>query len=156
MTPYREAMGRVGGIDDAVWTEPSGDVAPAGRTTRRQRIAVVAILVVVGVGVVYPIGAAAFSRKDYGTFVFWNVPNRIGYCGRTYDDGGQEQGSPALFASQDSEAGAHWNRLSWTFSGRSIYADSAAPSPRTTACTVLVDIPLGGGRWETYSLSGGP
>jgi hypothetical protein len=94
-----KAMGGVGGIDDAVWTQPSSDVGQAGRTTQRQRISVIAFLVVVGVGVVYPIGAAALSRKDYGTFAFWKVPNRIGYCGRTYDDGGSQQGSPALFAS---------------------------------------------------------
>jgi hypothetical protein len=151
------AMVRVGGIDDAVWTQPSGAVAPGGRTTRKQRITVIAFLVVVGVGVVYPIGAAAFSRKDYGTFAFWNVPSRIGYCGRTYDDGGSEQGSPALFASHDSEAGAHWSRLSWTFSGRSIYAATATPSPPTiTVCTMVLYMPLGGGRWETYPLSGGP
>jgi hypothetical protein len=152
-----KAMVKVGGIDDAVWNQPSVDVGQPGRATGRRRIAVIACLVVVGVGVVYPIGAAAFSRKDYGTFAFWNLPSRIGYCGRTYDDGGPEQGSAALFASQDSETGAHWSRLSWTFSGRSIYADTAAPSPpRMTVCTMVLYIPLGGGTWETYSLSGGP
>jgi hypothetical protein len=150
-------MGRVGGIDDAVWSQPPGDVAQGRRAARRRRVIVIAFLVVVGVGVVYPIGASAFSRKDYGTFAFWRVPSRIGYCGRTYDDGGQESGSPALFASQDSEAGAHWSRLSWTFSGRLIYAATTAPNPPTiSVCTMVLYILLGGGRWETYSLSGGP
>ena len=37
------------------------------------------------------------------------------------------------------------------------YADAAPLSrPRYTVCTMVLYIPLGDGRWETYSLSGGP
>ena len=151
------AMSKVGGIDDPVWTLPPSDKARTGRPTAKQRIAVIIFLVVIGLGVVYPGVAAVLSRKDYGTFAFWKVPNRINYCGRRYDDSGPQQGSPTLFESHDSEKGAHWRFLSWTFSGRSIYTDAAPLSPpRYTVCTMVLYIPLGDGRWETYSLSGGP
>jgi hypothetical protein len=117
----------------------------------------IALLVLIGLGVVYPAVAAGLSRRDYGTFAFWKVPNRIDYCGRRYDDQGSARGSPALFESQDHAKGAHWSLLSLTFSGRSIYADVVPVSPpRDTVCTMMLYIPLGGGSWETYALSGGP
>jgi hypothetical protein len=151
------AVSKVGGIDDPVWTLPPSDNAQTGRPTGRQRVAVIALLAVIGLGVAYPAVAAVLSRKDYGTFAFWKVPDRIDYCGRRYYDGGLQRGSPTLFASQDSEKDAHWSSLSWTFSGRSIYA-VVAPlrPPRYTVCTMVLYIPLGGGNWETYGLSGGP
>ncbi len=151
------AVSKVGGIDDPVWTLPPSDSDQAARPSGRQRVAVIALLAVIGLGVVYPAVAAVLSRKDYGTFAFWKVPDRINYCGRRYYDGGSQRGSPTLFASQDSEKAAHWSFLSWTFSGRSIYADVAPLSPpRYTVCTMVLYIPLGGGKWETYGLSGGP
>ncbi len=150
-------MSKVGGIDDPVWALPSSDGADEGRPSCKRRIAVIALLAVIGLGVLYPVGAAVLSRKDYGTFAFWKVPNRIDYCGRRYYDDGSQRGSPAEFESQDTEKGAHWSFLSWTFSGRSIDADIAPPTPpRYAVCTVLLYIPLGGGKWESYSLSGGP
>jgi hypothetical protein len=150
-------MSRVGGIDDPVWTLPPADAARQGRVSWRTRTLVIALLVVLTLGVVYPVVAAGLSRKDYGTFAFWKLPNRIDYCGRRYYDGGPERGSAALFESQDSAKGAHWSFLSWTFSGRSIYADVAPLSPpRNSVCTMILYIPLGGGSWETYGLSGGP
>ena len=149
-------MEKVGGLDDVVWTQPPDDVAQAGRPNRLRRIAVLSFLVIIGVGVLSPLGAAVLSRKDYGTFAFWKLPDRIDYCGRRYDDGGTQQGTPASFGSRDSDADAHWSRVSWTFSGRSIDADSAPPSSPGSVCTMMLYIPLGGGRWETYALSGGP
>ena len=118
-------MSKVGGIDDPVWTLPSSDSDQAGRPTGRQRVAVIALLVIIGFGVVFPADAAVLSRKDYGTFAFWKVPNRIDYGGRRYCDSGSQRGSPAHSESQDTEKGAHWSLLSWTFSGRSIYAGVA-------------------------------
>ncbi len=116
----------------------------------------IAFLAIIGLGVVYPASAALLSRKDYGTFAFWKIPNRIDYCGRRYYDGGPQQGSPALFESRDSARDAHWTSLSWTFSGRSIYADVNPVTPRYSVCTMSLYIPIGSGKWETYSLSGGP
>jgi hypothetical protein len=156
-SPRLPAMSRVGGIDDAVWTLPLGQSTDEGRPSRRQRRVVVALLVLLALGVVYPATAAALSQRDYGTLAFWKVPNRIDYCGRRYYDNGPTQlGRPAQFQNQDSRAGAHWSRLSGTFSGRSIYADTISPSHPVTSCTTFLYIPLGGGRWELYSLSGGP
>jgi hypothetical protein len=150
-------MVKVGGIDDPVWAPPSRDVIDEGQPSYTTRVIVIALLVLIALGVVYPLAAAGLSRKDYGTFAFWKLPNRIDYCGRRYYDGGPEQGSPALFESLDSAKGAHWRFLSWTFSGRSIYADVAPlSSPSNTVCTMVLYIPLGGRSWETYELSGGP
>jgi len=151
-------MSRVGGLDDPVWTLPAGgDAAREGRPNRRRRVVVIALLVLISLGIAYPAIAAGLSRRDYGTFAFWKLPNRIDYCGRRYDDGGPQRGSPALFESHDTAKGAHWSFLSWTFSGRSIYADVAPLSPpRNAVCTMVLYIPLGGGDWETYVLSGGP
>lgn len=149
-------MTKVGGIDDPVWTAPPDDVARDGRPHRKQWVVVIAFMVLLGLGVVYPIVAAGLSRRDYGTFAFWKVPRRIDYCGRRYDDGGPQQGSPALFESHDSAKDAHWALLSWTFSGRSIYADVNPVRPPYSVCTMSLYIPIGGGAWEVYSLSGGP
>jgi hypothetical protein len=150
-------MGKVGGIDDPVWTLSPGDHRQDGRQRARHRIVVVAVLTVLGLGVVYPMAAAGLSRKDYGTFAFWKLPNRISYCDRRYYDSGIQRGSPAFFESQDSAKGARWRFLSWTFSGRSIYADVAPSDPPSgSVCTMRLYIPLGGGNWETYVLSGGP
>lgn len=149
-------MSKVGSLDDPVWTSPPSEVRD-GRPTGRQRIVVIVLLAVLVLGIVAPAAAAVLSRKDYGTFAFWKLPNRINYCGRRYYDGGSQQGSPALFRSQDSAPGAQWSFLSWTFSGRSIYAVvSSLRPPRYNVCTMVLYIPLGGGRWETYGLSGGP
>jgi hypothetical protein len=117
---------------------------------------VIALLAVIGLGILYPTAAALLSRKDYGTFAFWNVPNRIDYCGRRYYDGGPQHGSPARFESQDSARDAHWTFLSWTFSGRSIYADASPAKFPNSVCTMALYIPIAGNKWETYSLSGGP
>jgi hypothetical protein len=149
-------MSKVGGIDDPVWNLPPGENFLDARPTRGRRFVVIALLIVIGLGVVYPALAAALSRRDYGTFAFWKVPNRIDYCGRRYDDVGPQPGSPALFESQDSASDAHWTFLSWTFSGRSIYADVNPVGRAYSVCAMVLYIPIGGGKWETYSLSGGP
>jgi hypothetical protein len=149
-------MAKVGAIDDPVWMMPPSDAIQQVRPTGRQRLLVIALLAIIGFGVVYPAVAAVLSRRDHGTFAFWKVPNRIDYCGRRYYGGATEQGSPALFESHDSAKDAHWTFLSWTFSGRSIYADVAPVSSPNAVCTMFLYIPIGGGKWETYSLSGGP
>ena len=104
-------MSKVGSLDDPVWTSPTSEVSD-GRPTGRQRVVVIAFLTVIALGIVFPAAAAALSRKDYGTFAFWKLPNRIDYCGRRYYDGGSLQGSPALFRSKDSATGARWTFLS--------------------------------------------
>jgi hypothetical protein len=149
-------MSKVGAIDDPIWTLPSGDATQKGRPSGKSPLAVIAFLAVLGFGVVYPALAAVLSRKDYGTFAFWKLPNRIDYCGRRYYDGGPQRGTPTQFESRDSAKGAHWRFLSWTFSGRSIYADAAPVTSSNAVCTMALYIPTGGGWWETYGLSGGP
>ena len=150
-------MNKVGKIDDPIWSSSPGVQPQTGRPRAKHRVIAIGVLTVIALGVVYPLAAAGLSRKDYGTFAFWKLPNRIDFCGRRYYSGETERGNPALFESQDSAKGARWTFLSWTFSGRSIYADVApSDSSSATACTMMLYIPLGGDRWETYALSGGP
>jgi hypothetical protein len=143
---------KVGGLDDPVWTLTQDEADRVGHPTLRQRVVVITFLVVLAVAVVYPLLAAGLSRKDYGTFAFWKVPNRIDYCGRRYYDAGAQSGNPMPSAARDAPPSARWTFISWTFSGRSIYADVA---PRSVVCTGTLYIPVGGGRWESYDLSGG-
>ncbi len=115
------------------------------------------LLVVVALGIAYPATAAVLSRKDYGTFLFWKLPNRINYCGRRYYDAGTVQGNPALFRSENTETSAHWSSISKTLSGRTVYAVVIPLNPpRYSVCSMALYIPTGSGRWETYPLSGGP
>jgi hypothetical protein len=149
-------MSKVGGLDDPVWTLPPGQKTIDGHPGWRSRVAAVSVLAGLALAVVYPATAALLSRRDYGTFAFWKVPNRIDYCGRRYYDSGPQPGSPVLFESQDDDRSARWTFLSRTFSGRSIYADVSPARPNRGECTMMLFIPIGGGNWETYALSGGP
>ena len=92
--PSVGAMSKVGAIDDPIWTRPSDDATQEGRPYGKQRLVVIAFLAVLGFGVVYPALAAVLSRRDYGTFAFWKLPNRIDYCGRRYDGGGPQRATP--------------------------------------------------------------
>jgi hypothetical protein len=150
---------KVGSIDDPVWSSPNDDAASAEerRKSQRRSILVLGLVVLVSIAILYPAAAAVLSRKDYGTFAFWKVPNRIDYCGRRYYDGGIVLGSPGQFQSQYANNGAHWTFLSWTFSGRSIDAVVVpGGGHQEIPCAGTLYIPLGEGRWEVYSLSGGP
>lgn len=146
-------MVKVGRIDDPVWRLRPGDDADERHFSWGKRALMITIVAVVGIVLLYPLWAAVLSRKDYGTFAFWKTPNRINYCGRRYYDGRPVVGSPSYFAAQDGDRSAHWTFLSWTFSGRSIYADVSSNS---AVCTSVLYIPIGGGKWEAYGLSGGP
>ena len=149
---------KVGSIDDPVWNGPNDpSVLAQDRHNRKHSVLVLVLMVLVGITLIYPAAAAVLSRKDYGTLAFWKVPNRIDYCGRRYYDGGAVSGTPTQFQSEDGDKGAKWAFLSWTFSGRSIDAVvSTADGHRQTLCAGALYIPIGGGRWEDYSLSGGP
>ena len=149
-------MSKVGGLDDTIWMTPhaSGDKSPP--RSRANRISLGILLAVIAVGVTAVI-VAIFGAKDYGTPAFWTRPKHINYCGREYLDQGAQAGNPAAFKGQDSASGAKWTFLSWTFSGRSIYAVVAPLHPPADAvCTMELYIPTGGSQWETYVLSGGP
>ena len=62
---------------------------------------VLALVVLIGIAMLYPAGAAVLRRKDRGTFAFWKVPYRIVYRGRRYYDGGVVSGTPGRLQSQD-------------------------------------------------------
>jgi hypothetical protein len=134
-----------------VWTSRPGDASPDGRPTGRQHLLAIALLAIIALGVLYPAVAPVLSRRDYGTFAFWKVPNRINYCGRRYYDGGPQQGSPSSLESQHSAKDAHWTFLSWTFGGHSIYADVNPVSAQYSVCTMFLYIPIGGGKWDLFA-----
>jgi hypothetical protein len=115
-------------------------------------VVLVVVLAVVGL---YAVISAGLSRKDYGTFAFWSLPQRIDFCGRRFYEGSSLLGNARQFRYEDSANPATWTLISRTFTGRPIYA-VVAHSPGYSVCTMVLYIPLGGQRWEDYPLSGGP
>jgi hypothetical protein len=147
---------KVGGLDDTIWIRPHSAGRGQQPRSRTNRLSLGILLVVIAVGVTAAI-VAFFSAKDYGTPAFWTLPKHINYCGREYLDQGAKAGNPAVVKGQNSAGGAKWTFLSWTFSGRSIYAVVAPLHPPADAvCTMHLYIPSSGSQWETYVLSGGP
>lgn len=151
-------MTKVGSLDDSLWTELTPAESDERARLRKGWVPIIVLLALLAVVVAYPAAAALLSRRDYGTFAFWKVPERIDYCGRRYYDSGPHFiGNLASVQAQDADSSARWTFLSWTFSGRSIYADvSPLRPPWNGVCTMELYIPLDDGTWETYALSGGP
>jgi hypothetical protein len=158
---------KVGSIDDAVWREtgPLPSSGPEPRPRRWRWRILIWLLVVAGlVTVLYPPVASIASRKSFGTFSFWAAPNRVDYCGRRYVIGGTVRGDPASFTSQTRGRGDFWQRVEWTYSGRSLFAavsttDTSRESPSaqsSNVCAMDLYTPAGSGRWVVYPLSGGP
>lgn len=147
-------MSKAGNIDDLVWREEKP--AAAVRASSRWRPVLVAALVFVALLVIYPPVAAIASRRTFGTFAFWAPPQRVDYCGRRYYESGIQATNPAQLTSQSGGRGAVWKRVTWTYSGRSIFAAVLPVKMPQQVCTMILYTPVGNGRWDVYPLSGGP
>lgn len=74
------------------------------------------------------------SRRDFGTFAFWQLPLRINYCGRRYYPG-TAQGSPASL--MKAVAGhPRWQTVGHTFSLRQINAPVSPPTNYFSVCAM--------------------
>ena len=128
---------------------------------RRRRVTprAIGVVAVAAIAVIATLccGTAAFlSRRDYGTFAFWSLPQRINYCGRRYYPEDARLGSGRQFTSQDSGGTGRWTLTSRSFTLRPIYAVETRRTDLSRICTTVLYIPLGGQNWEPYVLSGGP
>ena len=142
-------------MDDPIWHEDAANTPPAPPRPRRRWLAVLSLaaLLVAGYGLV----ATYLSRQDYGTFAFWRVPSRIDYCGRRYYSAGIASGIPSTFIRQvDPSARPRWQTVGHTFSLRPIQAPVSQHWRFSSVCTMELYVPVGGARYETYELSGGP
>lgn len=142
------------GTDDPIWHD---DAATPGRTRSRRISVLVGVILAVLVVGGYSLTAVYLSRQDYGTFAFWRVPSRIDYCGRRYFPGGIVRGPASAFTSEvDPVAEPRWETVGHTFSLRPIQAPVLGRRELSSVCAMAVYVPVGGGRYEFYSLSGGP
>jgi hypothetical protein len=142
------------GIHDPIWHDEQ-ERQPTRRRPRRHPFLLVAIAAF-AVGC-YCLVATFLSRQDYGTFAFWGVPSRIDYCGRRYLREGTERGTPSEFTGEGApSAESTWQTVGHTFSLRPIQAPVAGHRGFSSVCTMTVYVPVGGGRFAMYSLSGGP
>ena len=109
---------------------------------------------VLGVGV-----CAALSARDYGTFAFWAVPNRIDYCGRRYDRAPQSvHGTHRFFSARDtgSTSGTKWREIGRTFALRPIYGTLLLHPVDNGVCAGTLFVAISGrGNYVQYALSGG-
>jgi hypothetical protein len=141
---------KVGHFDYPAWAEE-----PMRVRSSRRRITYVAIATLVILLAVYLVAATALSRRDYGIFAFWKVPDRIDYCGRRYYRAGNVSGTPGSFLAQVSGQ-PKWRTVGRTFTLRRIEAPVSPPTSRTAVCTMALYVSTGGRNYVLYSLSGGP
>ena len=126
---------------------------PAPRFGGGRRVASVALIALVVLGLVYAVAAPMLSRRDYGTFAFWSVPKRVDYCGHRYVAGGVTTGTATQIWSSYHDASDQWILTSRTFSGRPIYAVEILHAGGTAGCAADLYVPLASGHWQIYPLS---
>lgn len=121
------------------------------RVRRRRTIAMVAAAVT-GAAVLTALGWLLYYRSTYGTFAWWQIPPRIGYCGRDYLRGT----TVASLPSQDRQL-VQVTTIEPV--GRAVYA----PQPAHSAVTPVPNLPCAmglvikqGDSYVQYALSGGP
>ena len=123
----------------------------------------VSLLVTVALLAALALGSAFLYRKSYGTW--WGTPERIAYCGRTYDKGtqGLTWAQVQAFATPSSSGQVLTEPVEVTrvppLIGQRVFA-AAAPGQRRVEpgapCAMGVFLETGEGRYTAYGLSGGP
>ncbi len=126
---------------------------PAPRFGGGRRVASVAVVALAVLGLVYAVAAPVLSRRDYGTFAFWNVPKRVDYCGHRYVAGGVTTGTATQIWISYHDASDQWTLTSRTFTGRPIYAVEIFRVDDTAVCAADLYVPLSSDRWQIYPLS---
>ena len=118
----------------------------------RRRTVVVIAGAVMGAAALAALGWLLYYRSTYGTFAWWQIPPRIGYCGRDYLRG-------STVASLPSSEGELVQVTTIEPAGRAVYATRSA---RDTV-TMVPSLPCAmglvvkqGNLYVQYALSGGP
>lgn len=102
------------------------------------------------------IGATAWSLVAYRNMAFWDFPERIEYCGRTYyPSQGVAQATPADFVAAAPD-GATWRTVKRTPTWHPLQAAVVEPDAQHSVCTMVIATPTGEGTYQTYVLSGAP
>jgi hypothetical protein len=134
-----------------------GPVPETPSTSHRgwRRPLIAFLIVLASLSLVTTAGVAIDSKLKFGTVSFWAAPIWVDYCGRRYIRAETTPGSPALFQATNTDAGAKWEQVDSTFTGRPIYG-VVSPVGVGQVCTVILFMPANNGRWTAYHLSGGP
>ena len=107
---------------------------------------------VMGAAVLAVLGWLLYYRSTYGTFAWWQIPPRIGYCGRDYLRG-------TTVASLPSSDGELVQVTTIEPAGRAVYAPRTArdtvPMVPALPCAMGLVIKQGNS-YVQYGLSGGP
>ena len=138
-----------GHIDDPRWNE----VPPPPRRLNRLLAVAIALPLVL---TIVAMAASVRSRVEYGTAVFWSLPNRINYCGRRYYPSPMPvSGTPASLSATITGT-FRWRTVGRTFSFRPIEGPILRSHEPGGACAASLYIPIGRNRYRLYDLSGSP
>lgn len=119
---------------------------------RRRRAVFVGASAVFAAVVLAALGWLLYYRSTYGTFAWWQIPPRIGYCGRDYLRG-------STVAALPSQEGKLVQVTTIEPAGRAVYAMQSAQSGTAAVaglpCTMGLVVKQGD-QFVQYALSGGP
>jgi hypothetical protein len=129
------------------------EIAEERARVRRRRIVIAAVGGAFGAVVLAALGWLLYYRSTYGTFAWWQIPPRIGYCGRDYLRGS----TVAALSSQD---GKLVQVTTIEPAGRAVYTEQL-PAMYTRAIDPTLPCAMGlivkqGDQYVQYGLSGGP
>ena len=122
------------------------------RVRAHQRRIVITVSLIFAAAVLAAAGWLLYYRSTYGTFAWWQIPPRIGYCGREYDRGT----TVATLPSQDASL---VQVMTIEPAGRAVYTLRSA----TGTVAPVANLPCAMGlivkqsdKYVQYGLSGGP
>ena len=131
--------------------EPDGYLKPFDlRPGTWRRLGVVALVLIASLGLSYE------SRVEYGTVAFWDLPNRINYCGRRYYPSSHDVKMTHESAAATASVPTKWKTVGWTFFLKRIEAAVIENRSADSVCTMSLYIATGDGYFRAYGLSGGP
>lgn len=122
----------------------------AGHRIRTMSLAVAALLLLAAMGWL------VHYRATYGTFAWWKIPPRIGYCGRDYNRGATISALPTqnwTFTQVRDIQPSGWRVYSKQPKG--VASGSAAPVAGLP-CTMGLVLKESDNEFVQYGLSGGP
>ena len=128
-----------------------GAIAEERARLRRRRVVIASVSAPFVAVVLAALGWLLYYRSAYGTLAWWQIPPRIGYCGRDY-----QRGSTVAALSR-------YDKLVQVTTiepaGRAVYSDqrtdSGHPPSPGEPCTMGLVV-MQGDLYVQYGLNGGP